>query len=376
MDNCPEVADFVERRFDTAYRPVSGILGELIAVAARKVKRPRHLRTIVDRAVACGRSHGAELVWAVFHCPTVIQTARLVASRLGVPLVVWVEDAPELLCHQLRHDRWFAREVMRDTRATIEASVRCGVIGETMKAAYEKEYARDCIILRHGLKANQVQDSPTGPSHEGKIVIGYCGSITAADAFCQLLQALDDSDWRLDGRDVVLRMMGCRVVLEPRAPQRIEYFGRLPTVSDTVKTLAECDVLYLPQPFADHLRPLAHISFPAKLATYLTTGRPVMLHAPEYGSLVPFYQRYPFGTWCNSLEGSEIIAALRDLACNPDRYRSAVQQAWAARSEELNDAVLRRRLRQFLVGDDSSGIATNASSHSSSEEAALALRQS
>lgn len=354
VQNYPEVADYVERRYDTAYRPLPGIAGELIALAARSVLRPGHLRKIVNRAVECGRAHRAELVWAVFHCPTVIQTARLVASRLGVPLVVWVEDAPELLSLQLQHDRWFAREVMRDVRATIKASVRCGAIGETMKAAYDEAYEKDCIILRHGLKKNAVQTLQTGPRDEDRIVIGYCGSITAGDAFRQLLKALDDSGWRLEGRDVVLRLIGCRIVLEPTAPQRIEYCGRLPTVDDTVSALAECDVLYLPQPFAEQLQALASISFPAKLATYLATGRPVVLHAPEYGSLVPFFQRYPFGTWCGSLNGTEILSAIRDLACSPARYRSAVEAVRAAASEELNDGVLRQRLMQFLGGDESS----------------------
>ena len=354
LKDCPEVIDFVVRRYDTAYRPVRGILGELIAVAARKVKRPRHLRTIVNRAVECGRSHRAELVWAVFHCPTVIQTAGLVASRLGVPLVVWVEDAPELQSHQLRHDRWFARSVMRDFHATIESSVRCAAIGETMKEAYDQAYRKDCIILRHGLKPSAVQIPQAGPSHDGKLVIGFAGSITAGDEFGQLLRALDDSAWRLDGRDVVLRLVGCRVLLDASAPQRIEYFGRQRTVSDTVKVLADCDILYLPQPFAEQLRPLAHLSFPAKLATYLASGRPVVLHAPEYGSLVPFFERYPFGTWCSSLEGDDILSAFRDLACNADRYRSAVQAGQAARGEELNCDTFVRRLRQLLVGDESS----------------------
>ena len=350
MQSCPEVADFVERRFDTAYRPMPGILGELIALAARKAKRPRHLRAIVDRAVECGRSHRAELVWTIFNCPTVIQTARLVASRLGVPLVVWVEDAPELLSHQLHHDRWFARALMRDVRATIESSVRCAVIGETMKAAYDEAYGKDCIILRHGLKESPDQVPQVRPSHESKIVIGFAGSITADDTFRQLLQTLDDSDWLLDGREVVLRLVGCKVLLDPRAPQRIEHFGRLRNVSDTVKVLADCDVLYLPQPFADQLRPLASLSFPAKLATYLASRRPVVLHSPEYGSLVPFFKRYPCGTWCGSLEGNEIISAIRDVACNPARYRSAVLAGQAAVSEELNDAVHRQRFLQFLTG--------------------------
>lgn len=149
----------------------------------------------------------------------------------------------------------------------------------------------------------------------------------------------------------MLRLVGCRVLLDASAPQRIEYFGRQRTVSDAVKVLADCDVLYLPQPFANELRPLAHFSFPAKLATYLASGRPVVLHAPEHGSLVPFFKRYPFGTWCSSLERDDVLSTFRDLAFNADRYRSAVKAGQAARAEELNADTFVRRLRLLLVGD-------------------------
>lgn len=150
MEKLPEVADFVERRYDTAYRPVPGILGELIALAARKAKRPQHLRRIVARAVECGRSYGAEMVWAVLNCPTVIQTATHVAARLGVPLIVLVWDAPELLSHQLQHDRWFARAVVRDFDATMRSAARCAAIGETMKEAYDQAYGKDASFSDMG----------------------------------------------------------------------------------------------------------------------------------------------------------------------------------------------------------------------------------
>ena len=353
LKDCPEVTDFVERRYETAFRPVRGKLGEFIALVARSVKQPRHLRTIVDRAVQCGRSHRVQMVWAVLDCPTVIQTARLVASRLGVPLIVLVWDAPELLSHQLQHDRWFSRELLRCFQVVMKSSIRCAVVGETMKAAYDDAYGQDCIIVRHGLEPRAVQSCQGEQRDREQTIIGYAGSISAPETFRGFIRALDASGWKVDGRDVILRLAGSRLLLDASTPQRIEYFGRR-SVCDTAEMLADCDVLYLPQPFSNELRPLASLSFPTKLSTYLAAGRPVLLHAPEHGSVVPFFKKYSCGTWCNSLQENEIASSLRKLTNDSVRYCSAVQAVQAAVQDELNSEVFHRRFRRFLLGDQNS----------------------
>ena len=341
-------ADVVfERRFETAYRPVRGLAGEIVSAVVRRALFRRHVAGFVTQATASGQRHAVELVWAVLDCPTTILAARDVAGRLGVPLVVLVWDPPEVLAAQLNHDRFTRSALLSEFESTMRFADRCGVVGESMKARYDAAYGQQCVIVRHGLASSRWREvrSRTWPGRE--VRVGYAGSITAPGTFRTLVQMLDSRGWELGGRDVVLRLIGARHQLNPRGPQRIEYYGWR-SVDETVTLLSECNLLYLPQSFSERLRPLAELSFPTKLSTYLAAGRPVLLHAPHYASVAPFFERYPFGVWCRSMELDTLASALCRLAVPGADVDQTCRHVERARQEELNADVFRRRFRQLL----------------------------
>ena len=200
--------------------------------------------------------------------------------------------------------------------------------------------------VRHMLPEQSIRVTPK-PTDRQEVVLGYAGSITAADAFECLIRALDTAGWRIAGRQVVLRLMGARYTFEPRGPQRIEYYGWQP-VEQAVALLSTADLLYLPQPFTAQLRELAELSFPTKLSTYLAAGRPVVLHAPAHASVVPFFRRFPFGAWCDSLQGADLLGCFQRLLTDEAAQLAAVGQSHAAVAEELNQRVFFQRFREFL----------------------------
>ncbi len=176
-------------------------------------------------------------------------------------------------------------------------------------------------------------------------------------------------------RKVILRMAGTRYLLEPRGPQQIEYFGWR-SVEETIEILSEADLLYLPQPFAESLRPLAELSFPTKLSTYLAAGRPVLLHAPSYASVCPFFKRFAFGQHCESLNENDIAKKVLDCV---DASATELMHVHEAREQELNAIMFESRFHEFLsssslVTGDCSLSDHSGGSHSSTMSDSVLLR--
>ncbi len=341
-----EVVGTAERRYETAYRPWAGTVGRATAALLQGRLFQRQLRQVVARAVAAGERVAPEFVWAILDCPTTIWGAAEVARRLGRPLRVLVWDDPAQLAEQLQYHHRDTLPLMRQFERTLAAAERVAVVGETMRDRYAAAYGIAPMILRHGLAESVSRPVNPRVTAEDRLIIGYAGSITAADTFAALIRTLDSVGWRIDGRDVVLRMMGVRYTLAAAGPQHIEYYGWR-SVSETVGLLADCDVLYLPQPFATNARALAEFSFPTKLSTYLAAGRPVLLHGPDYGSVVPFFERYPCGEWCAAGQAEPLLDTLSRLRNDRQRRQSACAAVDAARREELSAAVFMRSFRAF-----------------------------
>ena len=335
------------RRYETAYRPVGGRIGELIAAAGMQTLFRRQVGRGVKEAVRIGRQFRPDFVWAILDCPTTIFAAVSIASQLNVPLRVLVWDAPELLAQQLNYDRFSTNALLRQFATVLRSAERIAVVGETMQQAYRDRYGAKSLIVRHGLAAEEWRTPSAEFQNPTDLVIGYAGSNTAPDAFDTLVQCLDSHGWRIAGRNVVLRLVGVRYLLNARGPQQVEYFGWR-RVSETVNLMAATDVLYLPQPFSERLRPLAELSFPTKLSTYLAAGRPILLHAPTYAAVVPFFDRYPFGEWCSSLNGDDLGSQLTRLATDHAVRETACAAISAARQEELNADRFIRSFREFL----------------------------
>lgn len=338
LEHAPELAGHVVRRYETGWRPVRGITGELFGRAARLATFTRHCRQLVEDICNSEAAKSCDLVWAILDCPTVIEIAETVARRLNKPLVVHVWDAPELLVNHLQMDRWSASAMLKRFSRTIRAAERIGVICEQMQQTYRQQHGEgNYIVMRHGIREDLWRDAKEPAD---RLMIGFAGSITAVEPFRQLVAMLDANNWILNGRPVTLRLIGSRYTLDSRQAQHIEFFGWR-SLEETVRLLSECSMTYLPQPFDRALRPLAELSFPTKLTTYLAAGCRVLLHAPEYASVVPFLAEYPIGAVCHSLDNSSLANAFAELDRMPQT--DITRAVHSARQDEFNSHVFVQR---------------------------------
>ena len=63
-----------------------------------------------------------------------------------------------------------------------------------------------------------------------------------------------------------------------------------------VEKLIECEILFLPYPFASNLKFISELSFPSKFTSYLESRRPVIFYGPSKSPLsqLLFERHYPF----------------------------------------------------------------------------------
>jgi hypothetical protein len=345
----PELkSTILQRRYESGWRPVRGIAGEVISWAATGLIGSRHLNELKTAV----RAHIAEtqptLILCVLESVTAIRVMHALIGRVTVPVQSIVWDDVRTFCPETVLDRWSRARIYKQFAEVLQQSQRVAVICENMAEAYRKDYRVESTILRHGMADVTEGDISPTTDHAKVFRIGFAGSITAPDCMQALIQYLDSRSWRFEGRDVCLRMLGSRFLLGTKSRQWIEYLGWR-DVNETRDLLGQCDLLFLPQSFEKGLRHLSELSFPTKLSTYISTRVPIFLNAPEYGSLSKFWSHYELGPVARALSQDSIQQALfAGFTANPTQRQQWEEQRQRARREVLSEEIFRREVRAFL----------------------------
>lgn len=304
-------------------------------------------KTIIARAVRFGRQHNVQLIWAALDDPMIIRIARHIAEALKVPLVSMVWDPPEYQAMYLGYDPLWKRRLLDEFGKVMRASVRCSVASEPMKDEYQTRYGVECVAMAHGIHPELWRPPATRLADDGRFVIGFAGGLYAQKEWEALLSALAKCGWRIEGREVTVRLLASSATFCLKEKLRIEYLGWR-SLEETIELMSEVDVAYVPYWFDEAFRVSARLCFPGKITTYLAAGRPILFHGPEDSSPVRFLRRFPAGICCHSLDESEIIRSLSRFVNDPSFYASAAQAGRAALKEELSLSIFRRRFADFI----------------------------
>lgn len=339
-----ELPTTVQRRqYETGYRPVRGITGEVVSAVALKVLRAPMIAAACQSLQKLAQEVRPDFVLAVLESPAAIETAWQLQRSLKIPLRCIVWDDVDLFCRQSHFDRWTRSRIENAFAEVLKNSERTAVICENMQTEYRRRYGIESFVLRHGVVSRTdaaLSDEDT-PSEVYRI--GFAGSVTAPDCMRSLIEGLDSVGWRINSREVVLRLLGARYLLDSRKPQRIEYFGWR-SVEETCSRLSECDLLYLPQSFTQENRTFSELSFPTKLSTYVTARRPILLHAPDYASLSGFWKHYAMGPVCDQCDASRALASVSEGLLS----QSAQRQQWVREIGTAHEQAL--GVQQFQHG--------------------------
>ena len=319
----------------------------------------QHLPKLVDQIAAFAAQTKPDLMWVPLAGPTMINIARALPSRLGMPMITTVWDPPDYaLAHYWGIRGHALARVMDRFGDAIRASVRCAVASAEMKERYEGRYGTPCVPMIHGLPESEWTPPAGMRAPNEPFVIGYAGSLYARREWDALIESLGRLQWRVAGRETIVRVLASSFDVRVTRPARIEFLGWHST-SDAVTILSGCDVCYVPYWFDEAFRPGVELSFPNKVSLYLAAGRPILFHGPEHSTPTRFLERWPVGVPCHSLDPQEIADALTIAASDAGFHARAAASIPQVLRAELGHHVFRRRFAEF-VGVDEAVLATPA----------------
>ncbi len=325
-----------------------GSLGSLTARASRTAGWMRaylYARTnMVRRITAASRSFRPDLVLAILDHSSLYVTARLVAEKLGIPLVTLVWDPPTHFLMMEGADRWCMRRYVTAAESTIKASAVAAVASSRMAADYGARLGVGTVVLIHGYPRQQWIAPHEGSERADKLIIAYSGSLYAMDTWRAFDEALLSCSWQVGGREVIVRMFGEAVPEKRLNPCRYEVFG-YHRQQDMLRLLASCDMGYMPYWFDERHRDAVRFSFASKIPSYLAAGLPVFYHGPSESSVADWVSASGAGQCCHSRDRGAVIARLSECAASLCSARPNVTRAL---EEELGGHVFRSRLAAML----------------------------
>ncbi|MDI1253514.1 hypothetical protein [Thermomonas sp.] len=336
-----------ERPHEHAKRMISGRMGGMLAAAKRFRDYDPAIAALVNEIRDYAQANQIDRVWAVLNMPSVMDVCAQLMKTLRVPLLAHVWDDVGHLSQQRGLDAFSRWRIERRFGRLLATAEHTAVIGESMAASYTQRYGARCQIVRHGVSDSVVARGL--PTSDEEFVIGFSGGMYCPSAWTAFQAALGKLGWKVGGKRVRLIVMSGQVTFSAQSPAQVEFLGWRDD-EEVHARLSGCDLLYLPQPFEPAQRELSELSFPTKLSAYVSTGRPILVHAPEYASVSLFSHEHPVGVVCNSLVPERLASVIEGLAIDAKLYAGAASASAKVANTVLSRGSFHAQVRTFLSG--------------------------
>ncbi|MFH2101993.1 MAG: hypothetical protein ABIJ39_01375 [Chloroflexota bacterium] len=290
----------------------------------------------------------ADYIWIFLNSPYLISLAKALAKQKSIPLLATVWDPPERFAEDIKVHNLANKMTLTDFEFVIRNSKQLGVASEGMKEEYLKRFQKNSVILIHGLPKDYQRQPITSPHSTHEFVIGFAGNMYAVKEWQALLDTLANLKWKLEGRQVRIRLLGTNALLHSLSPNmQVEYLGWR-SMEQTIDILSSSDLAYLPYWLDEEHRYITSMCFPNKMSIYLAAGIPIFYHGPVTGSPAEFMKKYPVGLGCHSLDIAEIAKTLEQFVTSDSIYKTAAKAIELAIDEELNLSVFQKRFYDLI----------------------------
>jgi glycosyltransferase involved in cell wall biosynthesis len=256
---------------------------------------------------------------------------------VAATLVGWITGTPVVL---VVHDDWVAG-VRRESFVLKHFSARVFQFA-ARRAAHiyaVTPYMKEMIERKYGVKA-EVQMPAIDPTLDPNIAAGlttlgaaaqagclrivYAGTLTGAtdDSFALLVKLVKGDkllNYGITSWELLLFIMATEEQIKAAGWQheRINVQGWV-SQDELAAALTTADILFLPFSFREEERFATSQAFPTKTADYLKSGKPVLIFAPPYSSLVKYSQQFGF---------AEIVDE-----CSEEKLAEAIARIWGSAS--------------------------------------------
>lgn len=265
---------------------------------------------------------GKQQIEAIFTVPWDHFTiaAYFIHAITGVPIFMYIMDDPAGTRRSDGSQPFLYRIFMP---RLVRACKRVWGVSEGMCDYFEKTYGVKCLPLLPALAVENFQKTRVlkrSESREGAFRIVYTGAIYTAqlDAIQRLVRVIDQGSGRNDSRGLRFELT-MYTSLSETALMRMGLFAQNAKRSevghaDVGRVLAEASLAFLPLSFEPAMRHIVETSFPSKIAEYLASGVPMLVHAPPYSAVARYCKENACGLVVDEPSERALCDALLRLA--------------------------------------------------------------
>lgn len=256
---------------------------------------------------------GVKKLWVTLSSAEVILVAERLSQIHSIQIFSTIWDVPEYFLG--RQTAWSCRRRIQTLKAyekVLRASLRISCISEGMC-----DYVTESGVVQEKLRV--IRNGVSDPAPEKSCVVNheiqrivFVGSLYAKDEWNALVTALECADFMVDGVMVELIHVGRFPRYGAKRSPRISFLGVL-SQSEVLALMTASDIGYLPYWMNPDKSLIVQTSFPGKLSTYVNTGARTLFHGPVNSSVVQFFEVYPVGLACGSLNHKDIIGCIEAI---------------------------------------------------------------
>jgi glycosyltransferase involved in cell wall biosynthesis len=272
--------------------------------------------------------------------------AGFLASRMaGIPFFAYIFD--DYVYQWTGLARRFARivstPVFRHSRGVICPN-------EFLCEEYRRRYGVTTTLIHNPCSAGEDAGSVRSwPREAGRLRIVYTGAVYQAnyDCFQNLLRAVG----MLPETSVEVHIYTAQTT-EQLASQGIAgpaiFVHNHAPYRDVLERQRDADILFLPLAFESPIPEVIRTSAPGKMGEYLSSGRPVLVHAPADSYLCWYFRRHRCGVAVDEDDPACLADGLRGLIQEADLRNLSIANARECARSDFDPETARARMRNLV----------------------------
>jgi glycosyltransferase involved in cell wall biosynthesis len=199
------------------------------------------------------------------------------------------------------------------------------VCGDALEESIRKRVQREYVQLP--ISVNVPEKPPDFTQHHPRVFrILYTGAVYWAQvdtirSFVEATRTLEGVEFLVysEQKEEELAQMGVK--------GRHVRYGFL-AKRELMKLQNRVDLLYLPLSFSKEFRRVVKVATASKIFEYMTSGRPILVHAPAYASIAKYAERENFAQVITSTDPDQIRLNLIKLMRESGHRKRLAENAW------------------------------------------------
>lgn len=279
--------------------------------------------------------------------------AALAAFLTRRPYVVVVHD--DFISSANRISKFSAQILRPLTKRTLRGAALIYAVSPQMRQLLWNEFGVDSELQLPATSRSCLRTSAHARAAEDGPVVVFAGGIThAVQDSLNLLATLITSGVAVNFGIPNLKLR----LFSPATEEDIKKLGwDHPNIecrgwvsqSELPGALSHGDILFLPYSFADASRHAVETAFPSKTADYVASGKPILIFAPNFSTLVRYAREEGFGEIVDQFRADALGQAIHKIAFSPSYQASLANGALGVFSRNHDIANQRSKLFASLA---------------------------